>query len=457
MTTPAVLYDHVPVNEIDERPDDDEKASPMPSRLSSSFRSYFVSRMVHQVSAPPEHTDESRQQQQSSRTQQGFQTTSDDDDDDIDSVCMPMETIWEDNVCTEYVMVPQSALDESQLQDDTAIITSPSRLRKTQDSLNSLFGSKRVSTHDISCTHRKLRAIWGSPSLPSESSGMLQSIVLDPLVYLSCYLFSHARPLPSTSRNGWMSETVVDGNRLILPGDLIVLDPPLAHHNLHLPGQDNDTEGTLIVPGMSESSIDPSIEPASCPKSWWHTSTVMVSAHDILAMERQKKPSHIDLHTTRQPSLWVVPEEGGALPSDENCVPLPQRPITVQSKTIHPDAVAHTWTRALWKFARRRTKYWYRHNYIRVFKTVHQMGKVFALSHSRMITNGDNVVPYTLAQPAEFSESERDLGQHPSAATINDNDADEKGGDYLILSANAIEMTPLKRVSESTETHSSDH
>ncbi|KAG7366805.1 hypothetical protein IV203_029475 [Nitzschia inconspicua] len=520
MTTPAVLYDHVPVVEKDNTAapttvdDDGHIHQQTPSLL--ALRSYFVTKIVHQVSAPPEDTDESRypcqkqqqeQQQQQEEEEKEMTDTQQsilkkkeksESESDCDSICVstPMETIWEDDVYTDYVFVPHSAMSEDHVvhnQHSGRRTLPSSRLQKLQYVIRSLFSHKPLA-NTADNNHR-----------PSIQDGEIRSITintafLDPLVRASSYFFSYlptARPSTSIFKTyDWVSETTIDksGNRLILPGALVVMDasqgdltglenspfqgPQSPCHfwndNNHsfdsnTNNQNDSAAGILIVPSVQEGAKATSVgdtrrEPSfhtknksskgSSSLSWWQSSTtVMVSAHDLLAVQRQQRKveaaylnGRSDLISSpTNSSLWIVPEENENLESMTKTRPFqtPGRQAVALPNT-ETTIVLQTWTSALWKLAKRRTKWWCRLNYYRVQMKAKQVGRGFLFRSS---------LPASLESAVVERPGTRNINDNPLGNIIAERDCEDAFtsnkkpeddlDDHIQGDVHMIEMTTL--------------
>ncbi|KAG7352742.1 hypothetical protein IV203_008790 [Nitzschia inconspicua] len=490
MTTPAVLYDHVPVVEKDNTAaprtvyDDGHIHQQAPSLL--ALRSYFVTKIVHQVSAPPEDTDESRypcQQQQQQEEEEEEKEMTDtqqatlkkkeksESESDCDSICVstPMETIWEDNVYTDYVFVPHSAMSEDHVvhsQHSARRKLSYSRLQKLQYVIRSLF------------SHKPLADTPDNNHRPSIQDGEIRSITintafLDPLVRASSYFFSYlptARPSTSIFKTyDWVSETTIDksGNRLILPGALVVMDASQGD----LTGLENSSAaGILILPSVQEGTKATSVgdarrEPSfhtksksfegSSSLSWWPSSTtVMVSAHDLLAVQRQRRKvdaaylnGRSDLISSpTNSSLWIVPEENENLESMTKTRPF-QTPgqQTVALPNTETTIVLQTWTSALWKSAKRRTKRWCHLNYCRVQMKAKQVGRGF-LFRSSLPASFESVV---VERPGTRNNNDNNpldniiAGRDCEDASTSNKETEDDLDDHIQGDVNMIEMTTL--------------
>jgi hypothetical protein len=413
MTTPAILYDHIPVVEKDNGDDDQQYIN---DYSSSSILSYFVSRIVYRASAPPEHADETTYHQPPKlalvQKVDPEQEDTTEPEDDSNNVSLPMETIWEDNVCTEYVFVPYSALSEDINNDEYNgnMVCHPSVLKKLHHVMRTLFSSK----HNIFASSSQ-----GHLAVPSRSDrqgtkgqgSMLQSVILDTFVYLSSYLFSTIASHSSSSSSifksyDWVSETVLDdtGNHLILPGALVVMDASQtdlsemessifqAAQSRNFSNTGNDPcEGALNVPLASDGEVTWS--PAYSLWSKWpmRKTAVMVSAYDLLSVERQKKSQkchrvahhHMDASTSST-SHWPFCEDNGDL-AEITCFLQSRRQrlsLGHQSFIIPKNVETATVLRAMWKLANNRTRRWCWLSFYRIKRTAKSLGQALICSSS---------------------------------------------------------------------------
>jgi len=166
---------------------------------------------------------------------------------------------------------------------------------------------------------------------------------------------SYAKNLASPSiysSYDWVSETVIDssGNRLILPGSCIALDSGCSRTSIADGARehsgDKESKGILIIPSGSddialESRIQslngiPVVESPSF--SPWASNSIMVSAHDLIAVKHDKR---------------VSPGDWDDLSMD--CSTMDRSTIVV----ITTQSVTKQWIRTLWKLAQRKADVWY--------------------------------------------------------------------------------------------------
>jgi hypothetical protein len=309
-------------------------------------------------------------------------------------------------------------------------------------------------------------------------------------------LFQQASSSSSIYRSyDWVSETVVDksGNRLILPGPLIDLDASVngndnyfEHHCetqqgsrstclIGYSGLDEPSGGTLIVPASPEPSNRPSdiARPTSCcdlvssvPSSWWPSTTIMVSAHDLLAVKRQQRlqdqfwcqESEMKRSPPSSSCCWIDSEdeqhgEGCMLGISNRALPWATNHI------ISSETSTQEWTHAFWKIAKRKTSTLFG---VKCFSTLQQtvqsVERVLSVSlrlfikrhrgpqHEHVVDNPEyssqieeclkqDILPSVLSTTYPcFSESEVSINETPELAA----ETCEEG---IIM----IELTPWKR------------
>lgn len=392
MSFPAVLYDHVPLTDIVDDDGDAQKLEPVGV-------SYFVSSMVHQVSAPREHEDDLDPEGEENLSRiracdrEGKDTLkvfdkesnintgdasstkdcasrdmnddnkilaeNDDEDDD-----RPMETIIED-VDSEYVIIP---------------IPPPTSVDGCQKILAALPRSRvhkilKKLHHVLKATSKQAR------NGASGSVANLKTVILKPL---RCYSKNF---IPSSiySSFDWVSTTVVDGsgNRLILPGSCIALDLDESQNTISENDTFNDDNnmGTLIVPACEnsngftdESTGSRSIDKASSspfPASIWGSNTIMVSAYDLLAAKRNR-----DNSARYSSSFDTINEEERGTPRHlhENYL---KDTVKIMSTT---QGFSKRWKRAIFKLAERNADFFYCYCRIYVRRYIRETGRLLVKS-----------------------------------------------------------------------------
>ncbi len=355
MSIPAVLYDHVPVDDLEEYG--------------------YVSTVIHQASAPPEEGEgvrsagsgddvninsfqsapfiESRNSYNMSYDHDDTSINASDVDNDIlqdmDLDEHPMETIIED-IDFDYVLIPipppiiLPGEEDDTENTDLTMAAAPTKKRKIYQTLQtyqkSLFGTVTNSKHRIYVSKSVSKCASGSRALLRP----LQSYARDWMASSAIY-----------SSYDWVSETIVDasGNRLILPGSCVSLDAQDSN-----PRQ-KDSEGTLIVPAGTEEASN-SLPASSPSSSIWASKTIMVSAHDLLAIKHDQRMQLGD--DPRPLSLFEAideEEEGNSHQyryyyRDQEYNAYASAMSTTTTRTI-----TQQWACALWKLAEHKARIWY--------------------------------------------------------------------------------------------------
>eukprot|EP00980_Cylindrotheca_fusiformis_P020772 scaffold7755_cov104-Cylindrotheca_fusiformis.AAC.17 len=245
-----------------------------------------------------------------------------------------METIFADP-CMDYVMVPSSVPDTD---DSLALMVQPNTRPRGDSTLQLLL--KRFSK-TYSSWYTKLYSHWKkdeqSPALSSSASHR-EGRVKRPY---------HGRTRGSNiySSYDWVSEVEVDdeGRRLILPGQLVVLD----------------SEPTSMTPVLSNYSST-SEETDELPSQFYYaaslfgSSTIMVSAHDLLSTRSNNKSRS----SNNDDGLFA--SACGPLDEDFDCFSevADQSTSGFSSKTSSrtTSSASIIVTKALWKLASRKYK-----------------------------------------------------------------------------------------------------
>jgi len=326
MSIPAVLYDHVPIDDLDDDGD---------VRQGGSF---YVSSMVHRTSAPQEDYEfvgnvyENSNRKFDNESSDGADIIKDSDIDadfiDIEDVEIddrPMETIIE-GIDFDYVLIPPIPPPTLSNNDDTGSLsttypaTKSSMRKRIRNCGKSLLKTVKNSS---ASNRRRITKLANDTSYVTNCLSGGSRALLGPFQFYVADLF----PYSIYSSFDWASETVIDGsgNRLILPGDCITLDSGDSRDSIG-----NEEAGTLIVPaGESQPS---SVKKSSRNSSLWSSNTIMVSAYDLLALKHDQR---IQL---------------GDDDFKMNCS------AVIETATHN---VAQQWIRALWKLAERKAKIWY--------------------------------------------------------------------------------------------------
>ena len=399
MSIPAVLYDHVPVVDL---PDDDD------TQKEPTGVSYFVSKMVYRVSAPPREQDddgEQRQQQpqsierereDSDNSDNGNDNGNDNDNgnEDIESdndVERPMETIIED-LDSDYVFIPIPSSTTTVDHDEVFSVISRTEKNRIYSRLHA-YGDALFKTTTRSCewnNHSRITHFWkANGALIRSLSGFysLQTHLLKPLQY-------YLKDLSSSSiysSYDWVSETAIDGsgNRLILPGSCVALDFDDDSENCFL-GNDgngkasNRDTGTLIVPSCANSTClkhnttaSPNIPLSSSSSSMWASNTIMVSAHDLLAVKRDQYKCREDTNMPQPLSLFdAIEEEEQQQQGRSQDYRYYYRDENSSFMVATTQNVTQQWSRALWKLTKRKTNMWYYIGYISFRRSIQNVGRL---------------------------------------------------------------------------------
>jgi hypothetical protein len=353
---PAVLYDHVPTAIPDDDDEDDEDRNKETLGVS-----YYVSKMVHRVSAPlaPRQEKDNNnicgvQQFQVLEGEQGddddkngsdhygkvrneiigqkddddhhhdkHESESDDDDDDI----RPMETIIEDTD-SDYILIPIPSSAAMMMtttngdNNDQVILSTTHRrtihrLRKQLLARCTLiFKNTNAAIASLESNNRHNSQIWDF------WKAKIRATITKPISY-------YLRNLKSSSiysSYDWVSETVIDihGNRLILPGACVDLDVESENSimidddnnsNNSINSNNNNDTGTLIVPACTDSvTLKQDDDFGTRSNSPLSSTTIMVSAYDLLSVERnnqqtKRRINNNNTDTQQSLSLFETIEE----------------------------------------------------------------------------------------------------------------------------------------------------
>jgi hypothetical protein len=175
-------------------------------------------------------------------------------DDDDEAV---METIFSDP-CMDYVMVPTDVSFDS---DDSVPLALPAQSRNGSSSFRVFL--KRCNSYLFS------ENSWWTRLYDQSKESSQQALPSSPSKATKRSYTGPARGSAIYSSYDWVSEVVIDkeGRRLILPGQLVVLDPEPSMNSI-----------------LSSSSSDSTDLPTHIDyASLFGSSTIMVSAHDLLA------------------------------------------------------------------------------------------------------------------------------------------------------------------------------
>lgn len=239
-------------------------------------------------------------------------------EDDEDGDDCPLETIIEDIDC-DYVLIPipppsgttstTSTSDDNYNHEILAVV--PQQQQHTGTGTTKILKALLKATRGLAKRNRRRIAnFWeANGCYVGQKHGALQT---SSTTLLLESIQSYARDLSFFSiysSYDWVSETVVDasGNRLILPGACIALDMDTSSQNYVVDGDTinsgadrNHNAGALIVPkyvdsqGTQDNTAESHVIPTGLPpssstsSSVWGSNTIMVSAHDLLAVKRDQ-------------------------------------------------------------------------------------------------------------------------------------------------------------------------
>ena len=466
MSIPAILYDHVPINDLEDEEDGD-------AQKEAEGVSFYVSSMIHRTSAPREDGKNNNPFQLSRPTHNRkgnneSQGTNNDgtkvlidteiiDDADLDD--RPMETIIED-IDFDYVLIPIPSPILSGDCDDadydnalsmTSFTTKGRICNKIRTRGKALLGA--VTTFSKS-NQNWITTFWKEND-DTYVSKCLSGCILGSqalLRPLQCYARDLVLSYSIYSSYDWVSETIVDGNRLILPGSCVSLDSRDSNttsgsRRKNSYSGENHEEGTLIVPAGTDAfhvkhEKKSSVGVTSSLSSPWASKTIMVSAHDLLAVKHDRNTRLGDRDNPKPLSLFEAiekEEEKGKTRysryyyrDDEYNMDT----TTIMEATTQN--IARQWTRALWKLVERKAKIWYciSSSYLR--RSIQNAGCTFINSHNHLIQyylSSNRQAYRALAITSNRGSADTDKDQ--SNSIVND---ENRGGEWesrrcVVLSA----------------------
>ena len=427
MSIPAVLYDHVPVDHLEEYG--------------------YVSTVIHRTSAPCEDSEdlcgsdmdtnpfsssllmENRKGDDESREKKEINLYGGDVDtetiEDLDHDDRRMETIIED-IDFDYVLIPIPApiiVPGEEDSDGTDLPTTSRRAKwklrnKTRTCSKSFYGdiTSSLKTYGPSITkYWKDDGTYLARCVSKCVSGC--RALLRPLqFYTRDWLTSFA----IYSSYDWVSETIIDssGNRLILPGSCVSLDAQSTARRDDL--DETHKEGTLIVPEGSEGTSG-NVPTSSCC-SIWASKTIMVSAHDLLAVKHdQRLQQEGDGDDPKPLSVFEATEEGekGKPPlhrcyyRDDECNNFSSMIVANSTQSI-----TEQWIDALWKLAERKAYFWY-------FICRSYLRKSLQEAKSKFIESQKHIIRYYQSKNRQATQS---LAIVSNYSFGNKNDPDETRG-----------------------------
>ena len=421
MSIPAVLYDHVPVEDLHRDGD---------TQNETGGESFYVSSMVHRTSAPRKQDDDggigdknSKQFEQSrsiengkgsNKSEDGVSTNKygeneydndteviDIENDEIDD--RPMETIIED-IDSYYVLIPIPPPTISGDHDHDNTLSTGTSHRTTSRIGNTIraYGKAlfRAATRSPESNQDRTTSFWKDNDAVAKClSGCASGTraILKPLQFYATDLISSSYSIYSSY--DWVSETVIDGsgNRLILPGSCVALDSDDSLNRTTNDGWrehsgDNYDAGVLIVPpGLDSVGLKGSIKSSggipvaslsSSSSLWWTSNTIMVSAHDLLAVKHDQCKQLGDRDGPRPLSLLDAIEEEEKEKSDYNRYYYGDDEDNMDRSTIivaTTQTVAHQWTRALYKLAQHKANVWYKISCSYLRRSIRNAGRLFII------------------------------------------------------------------------------
>ena len=407
MSIPAVLYDHVPMEDLHHDGN---------TQNETGGESFYVSSMVHRSSAPRKQDDDGNCNNGDKNTKQfvehgkgsnnknndGVITKKDgeneyekdtefigiDIDIDIDiendeSDDRPMETIIED-IDSYYVLIPiPPPTMTGDHNRNSSFLTGASQRTTSRISTRIRSYGKalfRAATRSPKSKWDRTTNFWKANEAVAKClSGCASGtrVILKPLQSYATALVSSSYSIYSSY--DWVSETVIDGsgNRLILPGSCVALDSDDSRNRTTNDGRrenskDNHDTGVLIVPegldavgldGRSQSSGGiPVAQLSSSSSLWWTSNTIMVSAHDLLAVKHDQRMQLRDRNGPRLLSFLDAIEEEEKEKSDYNRYYYRDDEYNMDRPTIivaTTQTIVQQWTRALCTLAQRKANMWY--------------------------------------------------------------------------------------------------
>lgn len=389
MSIPAVLYDHIPIDDLKHDRD---------ARNEISGSSCVVSSMIHETSAPREEDDDDGNGDKTHKeferslfeeNRNGRKNESKDElrsMKDRESECIkqievvqndetedrPMETIIED-IDSDYVQIP---------------IPPPIMPYDFDNDLPSVSRTKTgIVRNKIKSFGRAfLRATMRSPELNRDraaNDSKVNGIITKCLSGCAAGSRALLRPFESYAKNlvspsiynsyDWVSETVIDssGNRLILPGSCIALDSGCSRTSIvdgaRKHSGDKENKGILIIrSGSDDIGLESGIQswkgipvvtsPSSSP---WASNSIMVSAHDLIAVKYDQR---------------VSPGDWDDLSMDRSTIVM----VTTQN-------VTKQWIRTLWRLVQRKADVWYYVGQSYLKRSIRNAGLLFVDSRRLLI------------------------------------------------------------------------
>ena len=423
MSIPAILYDHVP-NAHDNAPE----------------VSICVSSIVHRTSAPREvvdNGDDDANNNDGSESEKGTEPIENSEIDDN-----KLETIFDD-IGSDYILVEISSPTQS-------------KARSLGEKIRACGMTIFRITNFESNRNRIARVFKGSNIIAKYLPGSR--------ILLKSFQ-SYTRGLVSSSiysSYDWVSETIIDdaGNRLILPGACVTLDSEDSRRRKIADGTDqvcgNPDVGVLIVPadtnedGLERGSGSSSCVPTKSLSSFsspWTSNSIMVSAHDLLTIKRDRCRHFGDGREEEEDKLEFTPN------------------LNTQQ-----------WAYSLWKIAQRKAEVWYFMSYSYLRRSLLSAGYQFIHSRKDLIQWYKGNAGHGILFIKNSARSENDAfnkSQDPCSVIIckssldmshrshniessrderiNESDMEARSSEYIVM----IEMTKKREKSSNVATNSS--
>jgi len=491
MSIPAVLYDHVPVEDLHHDGD---------TQNETGEESFYVSSMVHRTSAPRKQDDDGNCNNGDKNTEQfvehgkgsnknndGVSTNKNgeneyakdtefigiDIDIDIDvendeSDDRPMETIIED-IDSYYVLIPipPPAISGDHNHNSTLSIgTSQRATRKISNRIRS-YGKAifRAATRSPQSNRDRPTNFWKANNavvkcLSGCASGT--RAILKPLQFYVTDSISSSYSIYSSY--DWVSETVIDGsgNRLILPGSCVALDSDDLSRNRTTndgrrenSGEKHDARVTIVPGGLDAVGLDgrsqssggiPVVPLSSSSPLWWTSNTIMVSAHDLLAVKHDQRMQMGDRDGPKPLSLLDAIEEEEKEKSDYNRYYYRDDEYNMDRSTIivaTTQTVAQQWTRAFCTLAQRKANVWYiiSRNYLR--RSIRNTRRLCIIYSQQFLIQYYKGNDRRRCRSLSMSSSNNDFA-NSEANTYNINQYENRGGEHDTSCSTVSSVPPQK-------------
>lgn len=391
MSIPAVLYDHVP---------NDDLQYDSPTQNGAIKAEIFASSMIHRTSAPREddNSDDGDKHNKQFKQSQYINIVADSHESNDGASANVDGEMYKK---TEIKVVENDDSDDLQMEtiieatdSDYVLVSIPSpTMDGDHDKILPIFPHKM--TNMIS---KKIRAFGNvllrATTRSSEpNNNRIVNLLKDNDIIAKCFsgwtsgsralvkpFQLYARDLLSSSiYNSYdcLLEVVIDdsGNHLLLPGPCVAFDsdnsPNGNYDDASKQKGDSYGAGMLIIPvesdfmglkrGIVATSSIPVTSSSSC-SSMWTSNTVMVSAHDLLAVKYDQRMQQGDRNTPRHLLLFdTVGDEKEGKPYHsyrywkDNEYNMDRSTIMVTTA----QSVTQQWIRALWKLTQKKAYLWY--------------------------------------------------------------------------------------------------